>query len=49
MERLSDEALIDAYMMANEMKLDEAFIKLLLEEIQRRRLPIPDQNDNANQ
>ena len=40
MRKLSDRYLIECYLQAVDMKLDEAFIRLLYSEITRRKLPI---------
>lgn len=40
MRELSDESLIETYMKALHLKLDEEFIKLLEQEIARRRLSL---------
>jgi len=40
MKTLSNEALIDCYLKATELKLDRDFLSLLLAEIKRRKLNI---------
>lgn len=39
MEALSNKALVDAYIKAKEMKLDDEFINLLEKELERRGIP----------
>jgi developmental checkpoint coupling sporulation initiation to replication initiation len=41
MRILSNEVLLDSYFRALDLKLDREFIELLLKEIQRRKLHIP--------
>lgn len=41
MKRLSDEVLIETYLKALDLKLEEAFIRLLYAEIVRRNLDVP--------
>ncbi|AMA72653.1 MULTISPECIES: sporulation histidine kinase inhibitor Sda [Aneurinibacillus] len=41
MHLLSDEALLDAYLKAVHLGLEQEFIQLLIEEINKRELPLP--------
>ncbi|MCS7460363.1 sporulation histidine kinase inhibitor Sda [Paenibacillus doosanensis] len=49
MKLLTDGALIEVYISAKRKNLDENFIALLLAEFQRRKLTIPDDNENVDQ
>jgi developmental checkpoint coupling sporulation initiation to replication initiation len=49
MKALSNEALIDSYLKAVDLKLDREFVMLLLAEIKRRKLKLyPEQEAKAN-
>jgi len=41
MRRLSNEMLIDSYYRAIDLKLEQDFIDMLINEIKRRELPVP--------
>jgi len=42
MKRLEDKYLLECYTQAVQMGLETEFIELLLEEINKRKLPVPD-------
>jgi|CeladaMinimDraft_18_1061708.scaffolds.fasta_scaffold02356_3 hypothetical protein len=44
---LSDELLLDAYRHAIRLKLDREFVQMLMAEIRRRRLHLPDESASA--
>jgi len=45
---LSDELLLDAYRHAVRMKLDKEFVQMLVAEIRRRRLHLPEESASAS-
>ncbi|MDF2926199.1 MAG: Sporulation inhibitor [Paenibacillaceae bacterium] len=47
MRMLSNEILIDSYFRAQDLKLEKEFIELLLKEIKRRKLPLPNHYSQA--
>ncbi|TDF98905.1 sporulation histidine kinase inhibitor Sda [Paenibacillus piri] len=47
MRLMSDEVLIESYFKAQELKLEAEFIKLLLDEIKRRKLNLEYYRNNA--
>lgn len=47
MRRLSNEMLIDSYYRAIDLKLEQEFIDLLVNEIKRRDLPVPEIQSQA--
>jgi developmental checkpoint coupling sporulation initiation to replication initiation len=47
MRILSNEVLIESYLRAMDLKLDKEFIELLLKEIKRRKLHIPNHYSQA--
>jgi developmental checkpoint coupling sporulation initiation to replication initiation len=47
MRLLSDDLLIDTYFRAIDLKLEEAFIQLILKEVNRRKLNIRQQSRGA--
>ncbi|PYI49992.1 sporulation histidine kinase inhibitor Sda [Paenibacillus flagellatus] len=49
MKLLTDGALIEVYISAKKKNLEEDFIVLLLAEFQRRKLPVPNENENVDQ
>lgn len=45
MKTLSDESLIEVYLKAVEFNLDQEFVKLIIDEMKRRGIHVPKNND----